>query len=166
MNCIVTISALAALGAVSVPGAAFAQTASDLVGTWMLVSNINIRPDGSRIDLLGPRGTGITIFDTHGRYATMSINRDVPKFASNNRVQGTAAENKAAVEGGLAHFGTYTYDPATKTINYKIEASTYPNWTGTEQTRTIVTFTGDDLKFTAPAGSTGGTGEVGFKRVK
>ena len=144
---------------------AVAQTARDLVGTWMNVSNINIRPDGTRINSFGPKGTGLVIFETNGRYAIININPDVPKFASNSRAQGTAAENKAAVEGGIAHYGTYTFDPATKVINLKVEGSTYPNWTGTEQKRTIVTFAGDDLKWSVAA-SIGGTGEVGWKRVK
>ena len=50
-------------------------------------------------------------------------------------------------------------------INLKVEGSTYPNWTGTEQKRTIITFAGDDLKWSVAA-SIGGTGEVGWKRVK
>ena len=77
----------------------------------------------------------------------------------------TAAENKAAMEGGIGHYGTYTFDPATKVISLKVEGSTYPNWTGTEQKRTIITFAGDDLQWSVAA-SIGGTGEVGWKRVK
>jgi len=37
----------------------------------------------------------------------------------------TAAENKAAMEGGIGHYGTYTFDPATKVISLKVEGSTY-----------------------------------------
>ena len=47
----------------------------------------------------------------------------------------------------------------------KVEGSTYPNWTGTEQKRTVVSFTGDELKWTLPA-SIGGTAEVTWKRIK
>jgi Lipocalin-like domain len=147
------------------PDAAVAQTAKDLVGTWTNVSNTNIRPDGSKADVFGPRGTGIVIFESNGRYAIINVNPDIPKFASNNRAQGTAAENKAVVEGSIAHYGTYSYDAANKVINLKIEGSTYPNWAGTEQKRTIITFAGDDLKWSVAA-SIGGTGEVGWKRVK
>lgn len=147
------------------PDAAVAQTAKDLVGTWTNVSNTNIRSDGSKADVFGPRGTGIVIFESNGRYAIINVNPDIPKFASNNRAQGTAAENKAVVEGSIAHYGTYSYDAANKVINLKIEGSTYPNWAGTEQKRTIITFAGDDLKWSVAA-SIGGTGEVGWKRVK
>ncbi len=147
------------------PGLAVAQTAKDLIGTWTNVSNVNVRPDGSRADAFGPHGTGIAIFESNGRYAVINVNPDVPKFAANNRVQGTPAENKAAVDGVIAHYGTYSFDAANKVINLKVEASSYPNWAGTEQKRTVISFAGDDLKWSVAA-SAGGTGEVGWKRVK
>ena len=145
------------------PGAAAAQTAKDLVGTWTNVSNVNIRPDGSKAELFGPHGTGMAIFESNGRYMVMNLNPDVPKFASNSRAQGTPAENKAAVEGNIAHYGIYTV--ADKVVTLKIEGSSYPNWTGTEQKRPIISFTGDDLKWSIAA-SVGGTAEVGWKRIK
>ena len=157
--------ALLCAAATHSPGVAVAQTARDLVGTWTAVSNINIRPDGTRATVFGPKGTGLAIFESNGRYAIINLNPDVAKFASNNRAQGTAAENKAAVEGSIAHYGTYTFDAATKVVNLKVEGSTYPNWTGTEQKRTIINFAGDDLKWSVAA-SIGGTAEVGWKRLK
>jgi hypothetical protein len=162
---IISLATMALYVVLASPDAAVAQAAKDLVGTWTNVSNTNIRPDGSKADVFGPRGTGIVIFESNGRYAIINVNPDIPKFASNNRAQGTAAENKAVVEGSIAHYGTYSYDAANKVINLKIEGSTYPNWAGTEQKRTIITFAGDDLKWSVVA-SIGGTGEVGWKRVK
>jgi hypothetical protein len=47
----------------------------------------------------------------------------------------------------------------------KVEFSTFPNWNGTEQKRTIV-ISGDEMKWTNPAGSAGGVAELGFKRAK
>src|SRR5712671_8150773 len=83
-----TTMALPCFAATLSASTAVAQTARDLVGTWMNVSNINIRPDGTRINSFGPKGTGIVIFETNGRYAIININPDVPKFASSNRAQG------------------------------------------------------------------------------
>src|SRR5882757_2520240 len=145
------------------PGLAVAQTAKDLIGTWTNVSNVNIRPDGSKVDLFGPHGTGMAIFESNGRYMVMNLNPDVPKFASNNRAQGTAAENKAAVDGNIAHYGTYTV--TDKVVTLKIEGSSYPNWSGTQQPRSIISFTGDDLKWSTTA-SVGGTAEVAWTRTK
>jgi hypothetical protein len=143
---------------------ALAQTTKDLAGMWTNVANVNIRQDGSRVPVFGPNGKGLAIFDANGHFAVVNINPDTPKFASNNRAQGTPAENKAAVEGGLALYGTYTVG-ADKIVSIKVDGSTYPNWTGTEQKRVIVSFTGDELKWTLP-GSIGGTSEVTWRRLK
>jgi Lipocalin-like domain len=164
MNRLITLGTIAlAIGFFS-PDAAVAQTAKDLVGTWTNVSNVNIRQDGSRVDVFGPKGTGIAIFESNGRFAIININPDTPKFSSNNRAQGTPEENKAAVLGGIALFGTYTVG-ADKVINFKVEGSTYPNWTGTDQKRNVSSFATDEFKWTLPA-SIGGTAEVTWRRVK
>jgi hypothetical protein len=160
---ILSLFTVAVFGLASLP-TADAQTAKDLVGTWTNVSNINIRQDGTRVPVFGSRGTGLAIFESNGRFAVININPDTPKFASNNRAQGTAAENKAAMEGGIAHYGTYTVG-ADKAIAMKVEGSTYPNWTGTDQKRTISKFTTDEFTWALPA-SIGGTAEVTWRRVK
>jgi hypothetical protein len=161
----IILTGLALSLGMSLPGAATAQTAKDLVGTWINVSNANIGQDGKRAELFGPHGTGLAIFESNGHYAIINLNPDTPKFASGNRAQGTAAENKTAMEGAIAHYGTYSFDAAGKVINLKVEGSNFPNWTGTQQKRTIITFSGDDLKWSTAA-SVGGTAEVGWKRVK
>src|SRR4029434_6269283 len=108
MKRIITFVSVALVIGVALPGPAMAQSAKDLVGTWSNVSNVNIRQDGSRVDIFGPKGTGLAIFDANGRFAIVNINPETPKFASNNRAQGTPEENKAAVLGGIALYGAYT----------------------------------------------------------
>jgi len=159
----ITLATMALAVGVALPAPTIAQTAKDLVGTWNNVSNVNIRQDGSRVDIFGPKGSGLAIFDASGRFAIININPETPKFASNNRAQGTAEENKAAVLGGIALYGTYTV--ADKVINFKIEGSTFPNWTGTEQKRNVSAFTSDQFTWTLAA-SVGGAGEVTWKRLK
>lgn len=97
------------------------------------------------------------------RFSIVVARADLPKFASGNRVQGTPEENKAVVHGSLGYFGTYSV--ADKAITLKIEAGTFPNWTGTEQKRPL-TITGDEMKWTVAAGSGGGTVELVWKRIK
>jgi Lipocalin-like domain len=145
-------------------GIATAQTAKDIVGTWKQVTNINIAPDGRRTEPFGPNPNAIITFDANGRFVTVTTRPDLPKFASNNRMQGTAEENKAMVQGRIAYSGTYSV--VDKVIVEKVEGSTWPNWTGTEQKRPIISLTGDEMKVTVPAASLGGTGEVTFRRVK
>lgn len=146
-----------------VPSVGVAQTANDLVGTWINVSSANIQQDGSKTDVFGPHGRGIAMFANNGRFVIVNIDPDVPKFASNNRARGTDDENRAAIRGGIALYGTYWV--GNKTIFFKVEGSTYPNWTGTEQARAIVSFAGDDLKWSLRS-SIGGTSEAAWKRVR
>lgn len=163
MNRTTMLSAMALGICVVSPGVAVAQTAKDLVGTWANISNVSIRPDGSKVDIFGPKGTGMAIFESNGRFAIININPETPKFASNNRAQGTPEENKAAMLGAIALYGTYSV--ANKVITFKIEGSSFPNWTGSEQKRAIKSFTKDQLTWSLAA-SIGGTAEVSWKRMK
>jgi len=66
---------------------------------------------------------------------------DRAKYAVNDRMQGTADENKAAVAGTNSAFGTYTVDPADKSITFVIQASLLPNQEGQKQKRMITAAT-------------------------
>jgi hypothetical protein len=84
-----------------------AQTAQELVGMWTLVS-VTLEQDGNKIDMYGANPQGQAIFAPNGRFSIMFIRPDVPKFASTSREAGTSEENKAAVNGSIAYFGTYS----------------------------------------------------------
>ncbi len=135
-----------------------------VVGTWTYVSVDIVGTDGSRVPLYGPNPQGIASFDSNGHYILLTARRGQAKFASNNRNEGTPEENKAVVQGSIAHFGTYSVNDADRTITFHIEASTFPNWNGTEQKRPF-TVTADELRWTTPA-SSGGSAEVVLKRAK
>jgi Lipocalin-like domain len=154
--------ALLSLG-VAVPGAAFAQTAKDLVGSWSMLSNETTRPDGTKFPTWGPNPKGNLILESDGRFSVIVTRADLPKFASGSRVQGTPEENKAVVHGSIAFFGTYSV--ADKVMTLKVEASSFPNWTGTDQKRSL-SITGDEMKWTVAAGSGGGTVELVWKRIR
>ena len=145
------------------PSAGVAQTAKDLVGTWRNTSNVTIAADGKRTNQFGANGNGMAIFAADGRFVLVNINPDTPKFASNSRSAGTADENKAAVAGGIGLFGTYSV--ADKAVTMKVEGSTYPNWTKTDQKRDIVKLGPNEFTW-GLANSTGGKGEVTWTRVK
>ena len=140
--------------------------ANALIGTWTLVLVDNVRPDGSRIHLYGPRPSGLLMFDAGGRYSLQLVSSGRPLFAANDKSRGTAAEYQAAVQGSNAHFGTYAIDQAKGTITFRIEHASFPNWEGTEQSRSF-SLVGDRLKYTVPAPTTGGgaVGEVEWQRA-
>ena len=162
-----TIMALLFLGVALPSGEAIGQEKTlkeQLVGTWTYVSVDTVSSDGSRVPMYGPNPQGLASFDSNGRYILLTARSGKPKFASNNRMEGTPEEYKAVVQGMIAHFGRYTVNETDKTITFHIETSSFPNWNGIEQKRPFI-LTGDELKWTT-AGSSGGLAEVVLKRAK
>ncbi|MGN6573153.1 MAG: lipocalin-like domain-containing protein [Pseudolabrys sp.] len=137
----------------------------DLRGTWTLVSSVTDK-DGKKSEQFGHGATGMMSLDSGGRFMLTIIGPDLPKFASGNRAGGTAEENKAVVGKSIAMLGTYVHDAAGKTLTFKVESASFPNWNGTVQTRKIVTATADELKYITATASSGGVGTVTWKRVK
>lgn len=123
------------------------NTKDALIGHWTLVS-LKANQDGRTLEAYGPNPIGILLFDAQGRFSTQVMRSDLPKFAANNRLQGTPEENKAIVSGFIAYFGTYTVsEPGT--INLHIEWCSYPNFNGADHKRTFV-INGDEMEYTNP----------------
>jgi hypothetical protein len=116
----------------------------------------NLLPDGGRVHLYGTNPSGLLMFDAEGNYSLQIVSADRPRFVANDKGKGTADEYRAAMQGSNAHFGQYVLNQAEGTITFRIEHASYPNWEGTEQTRSY-TLTGDRLKYTVPAPTTGGS---------
>jgi hypothetical protein len=138
-----------------------------LVGTWTFVVAEITAADGSKSLPFGDTPKGILIFTADGHFAQIHVASDVPKIASNNRLTGTPEEYKAINQRSLSVFGTYTVDEEKKTVTYNIISSTFPNWAGVSQTRTIESVTADEFKNTNPsvAGGRGSAFNL-YKRPK
>lgn len=136
-----------------------------LAGAWTYVSVDTVRQDGSRTPMYGPNPHGLVIFDGHGHYALVNSRGDLPRYAANDRMKGSSEEYRAVAQGSIAHFGTYVVNEAAKTITFHIDTSTFPNWNGVEQQRPF-SLSGDELRWTTPAASGGGSGEVVLKRAR
>jgi len=87
------------------------------------------------------------------------------RYAIDNPMQGTAEENKATAQGAMTYFGTYSVNEPDRIIYIHIDASSFPNWSGTDQQRSF-TISQDQLKLTARALQTGGQAEVIWQRAK
>jgi hypothetical protein len=166
---ILGISAATTVGLVFLAGLAVAQKQSlkeQLVGTWLVAAVDNIRRDGSRFQSLGPNPKGILMFDANGWFSFQLAQPARPKFASDNRLQGTAEENKATVQGSLSYYGKYSVEEADRVLHFYIESSSWPNFDGIDNKRIITSLSDDELKWYSPAGSIGTTAEVVWKRAK
>jgi hypothetical protein len=143
---------------------AFAQAGADVVGTWSLVSSVTEK-DGAKTDQFGAGARGSLVLDASGHFMLTIIGPDLPRFASNNRADGTAEENKAVMSRSIAMIGTYVVNAADKTLVFNVDSSTVPNWNGTQQKRLLATTSKDELRYVTPTASSGGVGTVTWRRV-
>ena len=163
--------AAAALMLLSPAAAAVAEPAKSLkdqlVGTWTFVVAEVTAPDGKKSFPFGETPKGILIFAPDGHCAQIHVASDVPKIASNNRLTGTAEEYATIMRRSISVFGTYTVDEEKKTVTYQIVSSSFPNWEGEAQVRTIDKLTADEFINTNPnvAGGRGSASNL-YKRVK
>jgi hypothetical protein len=161
----------AAVLALVLSGSATAQQGKSLkdqiVGSWEFVVAEVTAPDGKKLYPFGETPKGILVFTPDGRFAQIHVASDVPKIASNNRLTGTPEEYQAIMRRSLSLFGTYTVDEAKKTVTYRIVSSTFPNWEGEAQTRTIDKLTAEEFVNTNPnvAGGRGSASNF-YKRAK
>jgi Lipocalin-like domain len=161
------IAAALTLGLYASAAAAQTTLRQQLIGTWDFVVAEIAAPDGKKSFPFGEMPKGILIFTPDGRFAQVHVAADAPKIASNNRLTGTAEEYAAIMRRSLSVFGTYTVDEDKKSVTYQIVSSSYPNWEGEAQTRTIDKLTADEFVNTNPSVAGGrGTASNFYRRAK
>jgi hypothetical protein len=136
-----------------------------LVGVWQLVTAENTAADGvTKILPFGPNPQGRMIFTGDGHFFSLNTRSDLPKFASGSRLQGTADENKAVVQGSIGSYGTYSVGADGKVLTLRIENSTWAHWIGIEQKRDLK-IEGDRMEYVVEA-SIGGRALLAYRRLK
>ena len=146
-----TATALLCLAAGSSAGDSLAQQKSlkeQLVGTWMLVSSDQVRPDGSKLSQFGANPKGINVFDASGRFFVMVASADNSKIAARERNETNSEEIGGLIVESIAYYGTYTVNEVN-VISLHLDASTFPNQIGTDQKRTITSLTADELTYSS-----------------
>jgi hypothetical protein len=121
-----------------------------LVGTWHFVIAEATAPDGKKSYPFGPKPRGMVIFTPAGDFMQIHIASEVPKIANANRLNATPEEYAGIMRGTIAQFGTYTVDEAKKQFTMTFTASTFPNWEGVSQTRSIDKLTDEEFINTNP----------------
>ena len=138
-----------------------------IIGTWNFIVAEVKAPDGKISYPFGENPKGILVFTPDGHFTQIHVAGDVPKIASNNRLTGTPEEYGAIMRRSLSLFGTYTIDEDKKTVTFHIVSSSFPNWEGESQTRTIDKLTTGEFQNTNPnvAGGRGSASNY-YKRAK
>jgi|SRR5208282_6769085 len=153
---------------IGVTSSAFAQKSlkDQLIGTWMPLSVENVSKAGDRRQEFGPNPNGIFIFEPNGHFVVVLTRPGVPKYASNDRLEGTAEENTAAAQGVLAFFGTYSVNEVDHFIALHVDGSSYPNINGADRKFTITKLTEDELDYSVLAPTAGAAVYAVLKRIK
>ena len=162
------IAGVVALALTAAPVAAQQDSLREqIVGTWNFVIAEVVAPDGTKSFPFGETPKGILIFTPNGQFAQIHVASDVPKIASNNRLTGTPEEYATIMRRSISLFGTYSVNEEKRTVTFKIASSTYPNFAGEAQERTIDKLTAEEFINTNPnvAGGRGHATNV-YKRAK
>jgi len=129
LACIVLFTAL-----INITACAEAGSPNQVLDTWRMVS-AQIDPDSKNLPAYGDKPNGMLVFTEDMHFIEVLTDANIPKFASNERGQGTAEENRAAMAGSIGFFGTYTVDKYGVFSGNRVDASTFPNWIGGVRTR-------------------------------
>jgi hypothetical protein len=119
-----------------------------VVGTWLLMKDINRAPDGNEMSFFGSKPMGQIIFLTCPNSPPITECRVHPR---NTRPSARAA---------LPLLEATTSAPTERVYG----CSTYPNWNGIEQTRDL-SIKGDIFSYKVKA-SVGGVSELAYRRLK
>jgi hypothetical protein len=144
------------------------KTDKNMIGSWKLISVENTNSDGTKTFPYGTNPKGILFFDEKGNYAIQIYKNERLKIASGDKNKCTPEENAAIVQGSNSHFGKYEIDTLSKTIIFKIETASFPNWEQTEQKRSC-NFNNNELEYIVVNTTQGGksvTARVAWKKIE
>ena len=102
--------------------------ASEFVGTWRLTSYSAVTSGGRTIYPMGRNAQGRLTYEAGGRMAVQLADPDRAAFAAVDPLATTDAEVRAAFEGYLAYYGSYTIHADQGIVVHHLEMSLIPNW--------------------------------------
>lgn len=143
------------------------QPGNPLVGTWKLVSWEFRNQAGGISYPMGERAVGLLTYDSRARMSAQLMRANRPLLKSGDLFQATPEEVKAAFEGFLAYYGTYTIDETRGTVTHHVQAGSVPNDVGTDLVR-FFTLSGTRLTLRTaprPLGGQTGTGTLVWERL-
>ncbi len=104
-------------------------------GTWRLLACEGQWSDGRITRPYGDRPGGLLMYDGFGGFSGQIMALERPSFATGNLLKGSDDEVRAAFEGYVAYYGSYTVDETERLMIHQVEGSFFPNWTGERQVR-------------------------------
>lgn len=117
-----------------------------LVGTWRYAAAYVQFDDGTIGYNFTQNPQGLFIIRPRN-YSHVVMSPDIPPVASGRLKVLTDAEAHAIAENVLVHYGTWDADPVAGTFSVHIEKSSFPNFDGITQVRTVTKLTRDELEY-------------------
>ena len=111
--------------------------AARLVGSWELISRIDLAPNGERRaePSLGSDPFGFLVFDRSGRFAVQFMKRD--RASAENPPIAGGLNNSRGRGGYDAYFGKYLVDDDEQTVRTELVGALSPENVGQVFTRTM-----------------------------
>jgi hypothetical protein len=106
-----------------------------LIGTWRLVRWYNEAADGTVTEPFGPDPIGFLSYSDDGYIFAHLARRERARFAAGDMHAGSPAEDQAAMKSHVSYAGTYEF--RGDHVVHHVKIASFPNWTGTDQRRTI-----------------------------
>lgn len=109
-----------------------ASKVPNVVGSWKL--RAWRRYTGDKLTYpFGDDAIGILIYAADGSMAVQMVAAHRPTLPTSDPLGGSATQRAAAYSTCLAYYGTW--EASDDAIIHHVEASLFPNWSGTAQTR-------------------------------
>jgi hypothetical protein len=142
---LIILAAITLPCAASAPPDPLASVREQLLGTWKLLTYVREEvPSGARSDVMGPHPSGYINYGRDGRMMVIITGSDRKKPAGS---VATPEEAQALLRSLLAYAGTYTLDPAAKTVTHHVDVSWDQSRNGESHVRTY-RLEGDHLTLT------------------
>ncbi|HET7840715.1 MAG TPA: lipocalin-like domain-containing protein [Usitatibacter sp.] len=129
---------------------------TELPGTWLLQSRIDVMPNGAAHPdpLLGSDPIALLIYDRTGHFSAQFMKR--VRSGPAQAAAPSAKNNTQAQDGYDAYFGTYTMNDANSTVTQRLMGSLSPSNVGMVLTREMQV-SGDQLVIRLNTTSADGT---------
>jgi Lipocalin-like domain len=129
------------------------MSADLFIGAWRLLSLQARTSTGDVSYPFGPDAAGYLLYTREGYMSASIMQARRANFASPDALQAPPNEKAAAFDTYSSYSGRY--EIRGQKIIHHVEVSSFPNWNGKAQERSF-TFSGDQLKLTAPPMHIGG----------
>jgi lipocalin-like protein len=129
---------------------------SKFIGAWRLLS-CEARDSSGYVQYpYGEQATGRLYYDLAGNMSAQLMRADRARFAASDPALGTDAEVRAAFEGYVAYFGTYSVDVVQNAVTHHVDGASFPNWIGINLVRFFAFDDDGGLKLSTPPIEVGG----------